>query len=83
MDFKQALENIKKNITKKSGYKNQIIEIIFNLTSVNLEPSELDTKKENIYLRTSAIKRTQIMIKKAEILKEISANLKLNFLNIV
>ena len=83
MDLKQAFENIRANLSKKSGYKNQIIEIVFKITNVKLNPDEIDTKKENIYLKTSSIKRTQILIKKAEILKEISALLNINFLNII
>lgn len=83
MDLKQAFENIRANLSKKSGYKNQIIEIVFKITNVKLESNEIDTKKENIYLKTSSIKRTQILIKKAEILREISALLNINFINII
>lgn len=83
MDLAQAFNKIRQNLDKKSGFKNQIIKIIFDLTKIELSPNTLETKKENIYLKVSSIQRTQIILKKKEILERIKKELELEFLNII
>lgn len=83
MDLAQAFNKIRQNLDKKSGFKNQIIKIIFDLTKIELSPNTIETKKENIYLKVSSIQRSQIILKKKEILEKIKKDLELDFLNII
>lgn len=70
-EIKDLLTRFKNILHTEESKKSSIIEIIKECTSVALEPKELEIKSNQIYINTKPINKSQIFLKKEEILNKL------------
>ena len=72
------LKKISKNLYTEEENKNKIIEIVKNITGINLELSDIEIKNYNIFIKTNHIGKSQLFLNKKALLEEIKYSIDKN-----
>ncbi|MEK7584911.1 MAG: hypothetical protein AAB455_00090 [Patescibacteria group bacterium] len=71
----QGFARLRELIKKKDDFNESVIEIIFQYSGIKLEKGEFTYRDGMVRLKTSPLKRNQIILKQKIVLENLNANL--------
>ncbi len=74
-NINKYLEKISKNIKSKDFYNDKIIDIIKNITGIDIKKEEIELKDCIVFIKNSSAVKNKIFIFKNKILEEFSKNI--------
>ena len=78
----QYLKRFSKKINSLDFDKEKIVEVVNNITKINIKKEEIEIKDYKIYIKTTTVGKNQLFIYKKQILDKIKSSTNSQFIDI-